>query len=46
MAEGLTFQFLGQLSDLLLIIIICLSGVLQTEFPGPDLVKPIHHLVL
>jgi hypothetical protein len=45
MAEGLTFQFLGHLSDLLLIII-SPSGALQTEFLGPDLVRPIHHLVL
>jgi hypothetical protein len=46
MAKGLTFQFLRQLSDLLLIIIICPSGALQEEFPGHGLIKHIHHLVL
>jgi hypothetical protein len=46
MAKGLTLMFLGQLSNLLLIIIIYPTGALQAEFPGPDLIKPIHHLVL
>jgi hypothetical protein len=44
--NGLTPQFLGQLSILFHIILICSSGALQVEFPSPDLIQPIHYLVL
>jgi hypothetical protein len=46
MAKGLTFQYLAQLSVLLLIIIICPGGTLYAELHGSDLTEPTPHLVL
>jgi hypothetical protein len=43
--KGLTTQFLGQLSVLFIIILVCSSGVLKAEFTGPNFIQPIHHRV-
>jgi hypothetical protein len=42
----LTFQLPGQLSVLSLVVVVCLGGELQIEFPDSKLIQPINDFVV
>jgi hypothetical protein len=44
-SKGLTFQFLGQLGVMALVVVVGPSTALQAEFPGCNFIQPVNHLV-